>query len=121
MRLSLFLGVLFLAGCATAPLDGAANDAGTQTIVTESTPDEAFAVALRVASQHGWQVQSSDATARVIRARTEGGVGVGEDVTIFVTDYGAGARISVRSRVTVGPIRRNVGQYLDRVSAVLGR
>jgi hypothetical protein len=118
LALALFL---LLTGCAVVPA-GWPDDARKQAVYTAAPPDEAYVAAVHAASKQGWQVHSTDRAGRVFTARTDGlRPPIGEDVTVYVTPLGSGARVTIRSRVATEPHRRKVDEYLGRLAAVLGR
>jgi uncharacterized protein (DUF1499 family) len=80
--------------------------------------DEAFAAALALVEERGWEVLSADPAESQIEAiATSRLFGFEDEVAIRVTETGTGARIDMRSRSRLGQIDR--GANARRIEAFL--
>jgi uncharacterized protein (DUF1499 family) len=82
-------------------------------------PDQAFARALTVAQDMGWDIISADqSTGRIEATDTTTWFGFTDDVVVRLTPWGSGTRVDVRSvsrvgRSDVGTNARRIERYLD--------
>jgi uncharacterized protein (DUF1499 family) len=85
-------------------------------------PAEAFALALRVARDMGWEIVAQDAAnGRIEATATTFWFGFKDDVVVRVVPSGSGSRIDVRSlsRVGVGDVGANakrIRKYFERLA-----
>ncbi|GHF73104.1 DUF1499 domain-containing protein [Seohaeicola zhoushanensis] len=81
--------------------------------------DEAFAAALALVEERGWEVLSADPVESQIEAIARSSLfGFEDEVAIRVTETDTGARIDMRSRSRLGQIDR--GANARRIEAYLG-
>jgi uncharacterized protein (DUF1499 family) len=83
--------------------------------------EQAFARALAVAQEEGWQIVTADkGTGRIEATDTTPWFGFTDDIVVRLTPWGAGTRVDVRSvsRVGLGDTgtnARRIRRYLDRL------
>jgi uncharacterized protein (DUF1499 family) len=91
-----------------------------QPLEVEAPPAQAFAAALAMAREMGWEVVAEDAKAGTLAAvATTFWFGFKDDVEVRVTPRGKGSRIDVRSKSRVG--RGDAGANASRVRSYLER
>ena len=92
-----------------------------QPLMVEAPPAQAFAAALAVAREMGWEIVAQDAEAGSIAAvATTLWFGFKDDVEVRVTPLAKGSRVDVRSKSRVGrgdagANARRVREYLERL------
>jgi uncharacterized protein (DUF1499 family) len=102
-------------GAATADAQHAAYP-DVEPIMLASPPDRAFAAALAVARDLGWNIVAEDAAAgRIEATATTPWFGFRDDVVIRIAPEGAGSRVDIRSlsRVGKGDLGTNARRIRD--------
>lgn len=118
---SLLVLLFLITGCTTANVGADARENQTQRLASGSAPEEAYGAALRIASEYGWKVASSDSSARVFTAEAPGNMGRWDDtIGVSISENDDGSTITVRSTLGQGPNREHVAGYLSEVAAALG-
>ena len=83
-------------------------------------PKEAFARAVEIARDNGWEIAALDESAgRIEAVVTTRWFGFKDDVAIRIAPAGAGSRVDMRSKSRVG--RSDVGTNAQRIREFLGR
>jgi uncharacterized protein (DUF1499 family) len=91
-----------------------------QPLMLEAPPAQAFAAALAMAREMGWEIAAEDAKAgRIAAVATTFWFGFKDDVEVRVTPLDKGSRVDVRSKSRVG--KGDAGANAKRVREYLAR